>query len=238
MTHPSQTTEQKSPWWLALRVIDEPGAVFRALAQKPTVILPIILLVLTAGIVAVGTPASTLRSRAERQADIVEQRAPERMTADDRAEMLEEAAGTRNRAIIFGAGSVVGFIALLGVAGVLLLIFNAAGTQPLKFKDELAIATHAYVPQLLGAILMIVLARFASFEESLSLGFLVREGFLHNLGQQITLFGAWNVVLLALGNQIRAGMKGLGTPLFIVGGLWMLVNVGFAGIASAFGGAG
>jgi hypothetical protein len=219
-----------------LRVIDEPAQVFRALAHRPTVLVPIILLVLTAGIVAVGTPTSTLRSRAERQADIVEQRAPERMTAEDRAEMLQGAAGARNRAIIFGAGSIVGFVALLIVSAVLLLIFNAAGAQPLKFKDELAIATHAYVPQLLGAILIVVLARFASFEESLSLGFLVREGFLHNLGQQITLFGAWNVVLLALGNQIRAGMKGLGTPLLIVGGLWMLVNVGFAAIATAFGG--
>jgi hypothetical protein len=238
VTDPTPASDAKSPWWLAFRVIDEPAQVFRALAARPTVMVPIILLVITAGIVAVGTPASTLRSRAERQAEMMEQRAPDRFTEDDRAQMLEDAAGTRNRLIIFAAGAVIGVIALMIVAAVLLLIFNAIGSQPVKFKDELAIATHAYMPQLLGAILMILLARFAAFDQPLSLGFLFREGFLHSLGQQITLFGVWNIILLALGNQIRAGLKGFGTPLAIVGGLWFVVILMFAGLGTAFGGAG
>ena len=53
---------------------------------------------------------------------------------------------------------------------------------------------------------------------------------------QFTPFGAWNIVLLALGNQIRTRTKSIGGPLAIIGVLWILVNFGFAALASVFGG--
>ncbi len=241
MTSPDQATDARGPWWLTFRVLDEPAEVFRQLAARPRALAPLLLLAVVAAIVGFGTPESTLRNRAERQVQVAEERAPDQMTDERRQEILDGAASVRNRVIIFVAGSVVGIISLLIVAGVLQLVFGAVGSESLKFKDEFAITTHAYVPQLVGAVLLVILARFFGFDEmQLSLGFLFDEdaGFAYQLANQFTLFGAWNVLLLAVGNQIRTNMKTLGTPLAIVGGLWVLVNFGFAGLASVFAGFG
>jgi hypothetical protein len=234
VSDPTEVVELKSPWWLVLRVIDEPAAVFRQLAAKPVFILPLVLLVVTSAIVAFGMPDSILREQAERQADMIEQRAPDRMTEADRVEMLERATSVQSRLLyVFGLGSVGGIVVLLIVAGVMRLVFGAVGAEPLTFKDELAITAHAWVPQLLGGILMIPLWRYVGFEGNLSLGFLFPgEGFLHNLAAGITLFGVWTVVLLALGNQMRVRIKGFGTPFAIVFGLYFLVKVVAAGLTT------
>lgn len=241
MSEANEQSDLKSPWWLALRVIDEPGAVFRQLAIKPVFVIPIILLVVTTAIVAAGMPSAMLREGAERQAEMMERRAPETFTEADRVEMLESASSTKNRALfIFGIGSIGSIVVLLVVAAVFRLIFGAVGAEPLRFKDELAITTHAWMPQLFGGVLMVLLWRYAGFEETLSLGFLVPgEGFLHNFAAGITLFGLWTVYLLALGNQIRTRMKGIGTALTIVGGLYILVKLvaaGFTTLAMGLGG--
>jgi hypothetical protein len=88
---------------------------------------------------------------------------------------------------------------------------------------------------------MVALWRFAGMEEvQLSLGFLVNEDakFLHGFLSLFSLFGAWTAGLLALGNQIRTKMKGMGTALAVVGGLWVLANAGLAALGSVFGGFG
>jgi hypothetical protein len=230
-------SEGRNPWWLAVRVIDEPVEVFKQLAQRPRALIPLLLIVVTFGIVGFGTPDSILRDRAQEQVRLLEERAPDRLTEERRLEMLEGAGSVTNRALITGGGTVVSLFSLAIVAVVLLLVFNAYGSTPLKFKDEFAIAAHAFVPQLLGLVLIFVLQRFAGFTDlQLSLGFLFDEGFLHHLGVQFTPFGAWNAFLLALGNQIRIGAKSLRGPLIIVGALWVVANVGFAAFSAAVGG--
>jgi hypothetical protein len=230
-------TESKRAWWLALRVIDEPVEVFRQLAARPRFAAPLILIAVVALIAGFGAPDATLEMRAAQQAEMIQERAPERFSAEQRAEMIESAASTTNRLMITAGFLVYGVLSLLLVAAVMLVIFNGFGRETLTYKDELAITTHAYVPQLLGAVVLVLLARFAGYEDmQLSLGFLFDEGFLRHLGTQFTPFGAWNVILLALGNKIRAGIKGLGGPLAIVVSLWVLVNVGFAALSAAMGG--
>jgi hypothetical protein len=209
--------------------------------MRPVVIVPFVLLVITTAIVAVGMPSAMLREQAERQADMMEQRAPDQFTEADRIEMLENASSPRTRVLfIFGIGSVGGIVVLLIVAGVMRLIFGAVGAEPLTYRDELAITAHAWMPQILGGILLVLLWRYAGFQENLSLGFLLPgEGFLHNFAAGITLFGVWTVYLLALGNQTRTRMKGIGTALTIVGGLyvlWKLVTAGFGTLAAGLGG--
>jgi hypothetical protein len=233
--HPD--TESRGPWWLALRVIDEPAAVFRQLAARPRFAVPLLLIVLTSVVAGLGIPDTTLRMRAAEQADMLQERAPDRFTEEQREEMLAEAASPRNRILITVGYVVYGILSLLIVAAVLLVVFKGFGQEPLAYKDELAIVTHAYVPQLLGTVILVLLARFAGYEEmQLSLGFLFDEGFLRHLGTQFTPFGAWNVVLLALGNSIRTRAKSIWGPLAIVVGLWIMVNLGFAAVSSAMGG--
>lgn len=234
---PTPQPEARGSWWLALRVIDEPVEVFQHLAQRPRALIPIILIAVTFVLVGVGTPDAILRERAQEQIRVLEQRAPDRLTEERRIEILEGAGSLTNRAMLTGGGTIVSLFSLVVVATVLLLVFNAYGSAPLKFKDEFAIAAHAFVPQLIGLVLIFVLQRFAGFTDlQLSLGFLFDEGFLHHLGVQFTPFGAWNALLLALGNQIRIGAKSFRGPLLIVGGLWVTANVALAGLSAAVGG--
>ncbi len=234
---PAARSESRSPWWLALRVIDEPVEVFRQLASRPRALVPLFLILLTFLLVGFGTPESILRERAEERVRLLEERAPDRLTEERRIETLEGASSVTNRAFLTGGGTIVSILSLAVVAAVLLLVFNAYGSAPLKFKDEFAIAAHAFVPQLLGLVLILLLQRFAGFTDlQLSIGFLFDEGFLHHLGVQFTPFGAWNALLLAVGNQIRIGAKSLGGPLMIVGALWVLANLAFAGFSAAVGG--
>lgn len=241
MTNATPTDQSWPAWRLALRVIDEPAEVFRQLARRPQVLVPIIMLIITAGFVGIATPASTLESQAQGRVEAIEQRSPN-LDEERRARMQEQvegAAGMTSRAIIFVAGSLFGLIALVVVASVLMLIFGAQTAEALKFKDELAITTHAYVPQLLGAVLLVVLAIFGMEDLRLTLGVLFEEdssSFLYNLANQFGLFGAWNIYLLALGNQIRVGAKGIGGPLAVVSGLWVVVNLAFAAMSTFFGG--
>ncbi len=237
---PGQTEKPVGTWWLALRVIDEPEAVFRQLVAQPRALVPIMLVVIVAAIVAVGLPGDNLREQARNQMEAAQERAPDRITDADVERRVERAAGPVTRGIIFVGQVAFMLIMLTVVAAVLMLIFGAMGSEPIKFKDEFAIAAHAYMPQLMGALLIMLLMRFAGADQFfLSLGFMFdQEGspFRHQLGNQFGLFGAWNVFLLALGNQIRTGGKGIGTPRAIVGGLWVLVNLVFAGLATVFGG--
>ena len=241
-TEATHTEATKSPWWLALRVLDEPRRVFQELAARPRALVPIILLVLVAALVAVGTPGEALEATAQMQADAF----GDRLDAEARQQMVDRAASPLNRVFIFGGWTVFGVVSLAIVAVVLMLILGATSSEQLKFKDEFAIATHAFVPQLAGGVLAVILMRVAGMHEfanpatnPLSLGFLVGEEtspFLHRFANGITLFGAWNVYLLALGNQVKTRAASITGPLFIVGGLWLLLKVGFAAVGGLFGG--
>jgi len=55
---------------------------------------------------------------------------------------------------------------------------------------------------------------------------------------QINVFGAWNVYILALGNQVKTKAKGIGGALTIVGGLWLALKVAGALIGGLFAGLG
>ncbi len=224
------TTEQTwGPWKLALRVIDEPVEVFRQLAVRPAVWAPIVTMVIVVALTSFTMPSEPIAQATRTQMEAAQRRAPDQITDEAIEERVELATSTRGRAISLASQVVIYLLGFAVVAAVLMLVFGAVGSEPLKFKDEFAIVTHAFMPQLLGFILIVLLTRFAGIEQlSLSLGFLFDSEsslFMHNLGNQFTLFGTWNMVLLALGNQIRTGAKTLGGPLAIVGGLWVLLNV-------------
>ncbi len=232
--------QPKSPWWLALRVLDEPGTVFHELAARPRALIPIILLLVVMVVSAVGMPTRVLRSAGEHQLQVLEQRRPGMVSPEMRERAVQQAGGVRSRVMIFVGGSIASLVMLLIVAGVLQVAFNGLSQEHLSFRHEWAIATHAYVPQILGAIATLVaigLLNDAQFRFSLGLLFNPDSGgFTYRLANQFGLFGAWNVYLLALGNQVQTKSKGIGTPLAIVGGLWIVANLLLAGLQSVLGG--
>jgi hypothetical protein len=235
--------EQKAAWWLALRIFDEPTRVFQSLAARPRATLPLLLIVLVSAVGALGTPRAVLEEGARRQAVSLRSRAPDRFTEEDVQRMIDRAGTLPTRTLLLGGNIVFALVILTVVALLLMLIFGTTAAEPVKFADEFAIVTHAYLPQLLGMILTVVLMRLgaAGFEtpgaNPLSLGFLFdpeQQPFLHRFASFLTLFGAWNVFLLALGNQVKTRGKSLTGPLVIVGGLWVLANVGLAAFAGLF----
>jgi hypothetical protein len=230
--------QAKSAVWLVLRVFDEPGQVFTELAARPRALLPIILLVIVTGVFAFGTPNEVLREQARDQVEAIRERA--QLTDEQAQERIEGASSLRNRAIfIFGIGSGGGLVVLAIISVVLMLIFGATGPEPIKFKTEFAVLAHANVISLAGVLLMIILMRFAGIADpQLSLGFLFGEEtspFLHRFARQVTLFGTWHMLLVALGNKILSKAKGIGGPLLIVGGLWLLVKLVGAALGGLFG---
>ncbi len=235
------TTESdpaKGPIWLALRVLDEPTTVFRELAARPRPLVPIVLLVAVAIFTAFATPAETLREQTRVQ--IEQFRQGGQLTEEQFNERIEGAASPRGRAMILGFGSVIGLVSLVIVSLVLMFIFGTTSGTTVSFKEELAIVAHAWVPVYLGSILVVLLAIFAGLHQlQLSLGFLFdseSNPFLFRFASQITLFGAWSMFLVALGNQIKTNWKGIAGPLMIVGGLWLLVKLGFAALGGLAGG--
>ena len=230
----------KSPWWLALRVLDEPGAVFTELAARPRALIPIVLLLIVMAVTALGMPTRVLRSATERQFQTIEQSHPGADTPEMRERALARTGSPLTRVTIFVGGTITSLVVLLIVAAVLRLAFNGLSQEPIGFRHEWAIATHAYVPQILGAIATLVaitVLNDAQFRFSLGLLFNPDSGgFTYRLANQFGVFGAWNVYLLALGNQVKTKAKGFGTPLLIVGGLLIATNLLLAGLQTVFGG--
>jgi len=232
--------QAKSAVWLALRVFDEPVQVFTELAARPRALLPIILLVVVTGVFAFGTPGDVLREQTRDRVEAFRERG--QLTDEQVQEQVDGAASPRNRALIFGGGTVAGLVVLVVVSAILMLIFGATGPEPIKFKTEFAILAHANLVSLAGMLLMVILMVFAGITNpQLSLGFLFSEEaspFLYRFANQITLFGTWHMVLVAVGNKILSKAKGMGGPLLIVGGLWLLVKLVIAAAGGLLGFAG
>ena len=232
-----ETDVPKGPLWLALRVLDEPAAVFRQLAEHPRALIPVVFLAVAAAVVAFGTPAESLQDAARQQADVMESLMGDQFTEADRLRIIDGATSPRARGMTFAAVIVGGLISMSLAALVLKLIFGAASGVEITFRDEFAIAVHAYVPQMAGMVLGVVLVAFAGFERlDFSLGFLFGDSgsFLGIFARQITFFGAWGVFLLAVGNQIKTKASTLTGALLIVGGLWLLLKLISAGIGAMF----
>ena len=241
MTGPAQVDEHgKSALWLAFRVFDEPTAVFKELAARPRALVPILCLIASATLTAVAMPSRVLQEQARASLEYVQESGG--LTADQVQERVDNASSTVGRLTIFGAGVVAGPLMLVLTAWVLMLIFGATTADPLRFNDEFAIVAHAYMITIAGGVLTMVLLAFAGFDEvQLSLGFLFDKEsspFLYRFTNQVNLFGAWNVYVLALGNQVRTKAKGVGGALIIVGGLWLALKVGGALIGGFLAGLG
>ena len=177
MTEPTQTAAQvtppKSALWLALRVIDEPGRVFDELRIRPRSLVPILLAVVSMFTVAFGIPAAVLQSATERQFAAAEQRRPGSVPPEMRDRAVSRATSVSGRLIVAGAGVASSLLSIVVTTLVLMLIFRGVSGTTIHFKDEWAIATHAFLPQTIGAIVTLsAIAMFQDPEFRVSLGFL------------------------------------------------------------------
>ena len=235
-----ETARPKSAWWLALRVLDEPTQVFTELAARPRALLPVLLIILASVGSSFSVPAAVLTNATEQQLNAIEQKRPGTITAEKREQALKNVTSPAGRAAAAVSACLITLLVLVIAAAVLTAVFNALSGGGIHFKEEWAIATHAFLPQVIGLIIVwtgISLTGDTQFR--VGLGFLVSEDtsrFFHHFAAQFTFFGAWNVYLLALANQIRTRDQSITLPLGVVAALWVVANLAAAGFATAMGG--
>ncbi|MBI4500636.1 MAG: YIP1 family protein [Gemmatimonadetes bacterium] len=231
------SAQPKSVWWLALRVFDEPTQVFTELAARPRALLPVLLIILASIGSSFSVPAAVLTNAAEQQLNTIEQKRPGTITPERRERAMGNVTSVSGRAGAAASASLITLVVLLVAAGILTGVFNAISGGGIRFKEEWAIATHAFLPQIIGLMITWVgISLTGDPQFRMGLGFLVSEDtsrYLHNFAAQFTFFGAWNVYLLALGNQVRTREASIGMPQGIVAGLWVVANLAAAGFATA-----
>ena len=85
-----QSTPPKSPWWLAFRVLDEPGAVFAEIAARPRFLVPLLILFFAApAFFAFTAPDSVYQAQVEQRIAMEERGDPGSVTSERRAELME-----------------------------------------------------------------------------------------------------------------------------------------------------
>lgn len=226
-----------------LGVLFSPGDTFRSIAQRPTWVWPLLLLLVVNS--ATGFLmfqkvdfAGSMRQQVERSG--------QSMTTEQKQQM-EETWGKLGKymPVIVGATALVfGPLSFLFIALLFWFLFRLAGSE-LPFLSAFSTTLHSLVPQAISALLAIpiILGRASITMEDAragrvlmsSLAAFAPEGTgpvpLALLGS-LDFFTLWSLALLILGFRLVGRVKG-GTSAGVVIGLWavwVLIKVGLAAI--------
>ncbi|MGD0403311.1 MAG: YIP1 family protein [Candidatus Acidiferrales bacterium] len=227
--------------------IFSPKLTFESIAQRPTWILPLVLISILSIVTIfvfsqrVGWRSFMIRqdqqnSRLQKQMD--------QMTPEQREKMLDQ---QTKIAPIFGyVFGVLGiFIVAVIIAAVLMVAFNMMIGGGIGFKTSLGIVTHSWVPGIIGGLLGI-LVLFLKDPSTIDLQHLVAANagaFLSDdapkwqeaLLGSFDLFTFWNMILMGIGySAINPKKISFGKALGTVVVVWAIYVVCKVGIAAAF----
>jgi hypothetical protein len=224
--------------------IFSPKPTFASIAQRPTWILPLVLIgILSIATVFIFSQRVGWRSFMEHQDQTNPrvQKQMEAMTPDQREQML--ATQTKYASIFGYVGAVLGiFVVAVIVAAVLMAALNLMSGGGINFKTSLGIVTHSWVPGIIGGLLGI-LVLFLKDPSTIDIQHLVATNagaFLSDdapkwqetLLSSFDLFTFWSMILMGIGysavnpKKISFG-KALGT-IVIVWAIYVVCKVGFS----------
>jgi hypothetical protein len=244
---PPETAPQVSSVGRVFGVIFSPKPTFESIVQRPTWILPLILLCLVSVVVVfVFGQRVGWRGFMERQnqTNARLQKQMESMTPEKREKMLE----TQTKfASIFGyVGVVLGtFIGALLVAAVLLAAFNLIGGGKIGFTTSLGIVAHSWVPGIIGGLLGILIL-FLKDPSTVDIQHLVATNagaFLsddapkwqESLLSSFDLFVFWYLILMSIGYSATNPKKiSFGKAFGTIVGVWLLYVIVKVGFTAAF----
>jgi hypothetical protein len=250
MATPTMTPEpapQVSSVGRIFGVIFSPKPTFESIVQRPTWILPLILVCLTSvTVLFLFGQRVGWRGFMERQdqTNARLQKQMESMTPEKREEMLE----TQTKfASIFGyVGVVLGtFIGALLVAAVLLAAFNLIAGAKVGFTTSLGIVAHSWVPGIIVGLLGILII-FLKDPSTVDIQHLVATNpgaFLsddapkwrESLLSSFDLFVFWYIILMSIGYSATNPKKiSFGKAFGTVVGVWLLYVIVKVGFAAAF----
>jgi hypothetical protein len=227
--------------------IFNPKPTFESIAQRPTWILPLILICIVSSVVIfIFSQRVGWRAFMERQDQTNSrvQKQMESMTPEQRDKMLE----TQTKyASIFGyVGAVLGtFIVAVIVAAILMAAFNLVSGGGIGFVTSLGIVAHSWVPGIIGGLLGI-LVLFLKDPSTVDIQHLVATNagaFLsddapkwqESLLSSLDLFTFWSMILMGIGYSAANSKKiSFGKALGTIVVAWAIYVVCKVGIAAAF----
>lgn len=228
-------------------VIFSPKPTFESIVQRPTWILPLILLCLVSvTVIFVFSQRVGWRPFMERQnqTNARLQKQMESMTPDQREKMLETQ--TKYAAVFGYVGVVFGtFIGALLVAAVLLAAFNLIAGAKVGFTTSLGIVAHSWVPGIIVGLLGIFII-FLKDPSTVDIQHLVATNpgaFLsddapkwqESLLSSFDLFVFWYIILMSIGYSATNPKKiSFGKAFGTVVGVWLFYVIVKVGFAAAF----
>jgi len=242
-----EPTPQVSSVGRIFGVIFSPKPTFESIAQRPTWILPLILVCLVSvTVVFLFGQRVGWRGFMERQdqTNARLQKQMESMTPEKREKMLE----TQTKfASIFGyVGVVLGtFIGALLVAAVLLAAFNLIAGAKVGFTTSLGIVAHSWVPGIIVGLLGILII-FLKDPSTVDIQHLLATNpgaFLsddapkwqESLLGSFDLFVFWYIILMSVGYSATNPKKiSFGKALGTIVGVWLFYVIVKVGFAAAF----
>lgn len=227
-----------SAWGRLLSVLIAPARTFAAIGERPTWAVPLVVLTLLGATTVWVTfsrvaPAELMRSVVEESG----RNLPPELDAE-RLHAMSRTAG------VVGA-AVMGALAYLATAGILLVVLRLAGSE-IDFRRSLSVTLHGFAPFALAALLglPVALGRESISLDELQgggglllshLGFLAGDDtgkVVHALLTSVDLFSIWTIVLLAIGYSIVGRVSRLAASLGVaaVWGLGVAMKLALAAL--------
>lgn len=226
-------------------VIFEPGKTYEDIARRPTWFVPLALVIVVSCVYMALFTQHVGWERFMRQQIETSSR-----TQQMSPEQKEQAIAVQTKlGPVFGyGGSILGPpIVDLVVAGILLGIVAGIMSAPVKFKQVFAVMCFSSIPNVIAAILAIVVMFLKNPNDfdlqnptMFNIGAFLdpdkTSKFLYSLAGAFDLFSFWTIILIAIGLRAAAGKRQLsfGGALFSVLLPWSIFILGRAALRSLF----
>jgi hypothetical protein len=219
--------------------IFSPGTTFASIARRPTWVLPLLLSTVVSILVTAILIPRIDWERATRQA--LEKRNVK--ISEDAMPAQVERSRKLGSTISWFFGFAGPAIVCLFVAVVIWGSFKAFGWDT-TYRQAFGVTTHAFLPRILGSVLLIPILWKRETVDPEGIGDLLRSnlGFLverdtakvaHTVLQSLDLFSIWSVVLLIIGFAAAAKISKKSAAGVILG-LWVILILIKAGFAAIF----
>lgn len=220
-----------------------PRPTFESIAQKPSWLLPLLLLLLI-NIVLIFSFSHRIGWRALIEKQVANNSQFQQLTPAEQQARI--ARGLKLAPVIGYLGGTVGnVIVVLIISAIFLFAFNIVFGSGIKFKQSFGITTHAFMPGILKGLIGLVVV-WVRPPEGVNLQNLVMSNvgaflpageplWLQTLASSLDVFVFWIIALLAIGYAAASSSRKLkfGTALAVVVVIWLVFLLGWVGVLAA-----
>lgn len=232
---------EQSSWGRLVGVLFSPIKTFESINARPTwVVALIVLMVVTLVVTIVVVPKLDMTAAIQKQME----RQNRQVSAEQMDKITQMAEKMKWISPITGLITQAAMYFLLSL--IFWVLFRLVGNE-FSYWHSMSVTTHAYIPQVLSALLTIPIIMKATrldperLRDGLlasNLGAFAPDGmsaFMRSVLSSVDVFSLWTLSLLILGFSIVARAK-RSTTTWILGALWLVYVFGKAGLTAAFAG--